>query len=292
MNMQRIDELEGEIRELNIAVLGAEGWAAGYATQPQYFKQLLENETAMDKAFRDYFRRLAVRIGTYIDWARYHRDVVAVNASEVKTIEAYDVNVLFDDQQFSNDQQTEIEQLIKEIYIDGVAIGFAAQRAAVGITTPFAQTVESPIYTAIQEAADEHVKQLAQYLDETTAKNVVSVIQESIAAGESQIDAAKRLAKYIDNPDRAGLIARTESVRAWSIGQNTFALRNGATQKQWEALPGADSGSNQTPCLDNDGAIVDISDSFPSGDDMTPAHPNCRCKVNYIYPDNAVVEDV
>jgi hypothetical protein len=293
MSTQTVDAIEQEIRELNYAILGSEGWAAGYANQPEAFKQLLVVETDMEKLFRDYLRQLSQRINSYVNWSKYHMDVVAVKANETRTLEGADVSTLFDEDGFDEDEQTQLETLISEIYINGVAIGYAAGRAEVtGTFTPINKTVESPITTAIQEAADQHVKELSEFLDSTTAKKVVQSIQESIALGESQQLAMQRLSDFIDDPDRAEMIARTESVRAWSIGQNQFGIRNGATQKSWEALPGADSGSGQTPCLDNDGTTVDILDSFPSGDEMTPAHPNCRCKVNYIYPDGNEIEDV
>lgn len=295
MNTPLINALEAEIRDITIVLSASEGWAPGYADQPEYFKKLLILESGMERIFRDYLRQLSQRINSYIDWTKYHNDIVTVQASDstVASLDAYDIDVLFDGDGFEEDEETELQSLIREIYLDGVALGYAAQMASrTGQDTIITRTVESPVYTALQEAADEHIKQLAQWLDKTTAKKVVRSIQESIALGENQELAMQRLMRVIDDPIRAERIARTETVRAWSIGQNKFALRNGASQKFWQALPGADSGSSLTPCLDNDGVTVDILDAFPSGDEMTPAHQNCRCRVDYIYPDGSVVEDV
>jgi hypothetical protein len=177
-----------------------------------------------------------------------------------------------------------------------VALGYAAELASKSgkAFTPIAKTPESPIYQSIQAAADEHIKQLAEYLDSTTAKKVVQSIQESVALGENQQLAMKRLMDNIGDlsGERALMIAQTESVRAFAIGNNNFAKGNNALSKTWEALPGADADSSTTPCLDNDGTTVDILDSFPSGDEMNPAHPRCRCKVNYNYADGSTAEDV
>ena len=290
-----IDEIESIIRDTSIAITASEGWAKSYLDTPEYFKRLLAIEADMEKLCRDYLRQLSTRIASYVAWSQYHQDIVAVKASDapVDALEAYDVSVLFDGDGFQEDEQTQIEGLIREIYVNGIALGYIAQRAqATGKTTPIVNTPGSPIYEAIQNEADQHVKQLAEWLDATTAKEVVQSIQESIALGENQELAVQRLMRLIDDPIRAERIARTEAVRAYAIGERRFALRNGATSKTWEALPGADNGGGLTPCLDNDGVTVDILDAFPSGDEDRPAHPNCRCKVNYNYPDGQVIDDV
>lgn len=289
-----IEAIEAEIRATTIAILGAEGWAPGYANQPEYFQKLLALEADMERVFRNYLFNLSKRIASYVAWSQYHQDIKTVQASEgLAKLDAYDVDVLFDGDGFTEDEQAQIQSLIREIYVNGVALGFAAELAKrTGTPATVGRVVESPAYQALQAAADKHIAQLSEWLDKTTAKNVVRSIQKSIALGESQELAVDRLMRYIDDPKRADMIARTESVRAYSIGRNEFALRNGATQKYWQALPGADAGSGQTPCLDNDGQTVDILDAFASGDEMTPAHPNCRCRVDYIYPDGSVVMDV
>jgi hypothetical protein len=232
-----------------------------------------------------------------VAWERYHRDINQVQASEsnVDSIEAYDASVLFDGDGFSDDEQTQLKGLIQEVYLNGVALGFAAELNKLrGTTKSVAQVVASPAYDALFEATVQHVEQLARWLDETTAKQVVQSLQESIALGYDQSRAVEKLMDDIGDLTgiRAERIARTEAVRAYSLGRQTFAVRNGATQKTWQALPGADAGGGLTPCLDNDGVTVDILDAFPSSDEMPPAHPNCRCRVDYIYPDGSIVMDV
>lgn len=295
MSTPRADDIEREIRDVTIAITASEGWAKSYLDNPEDFKKLLALEADMEKLFRDYVRGLAKRVSSYVDWSKYHTDLVAVQASErpVKTLEAYDVSVLFDDDGFSDDEQTQIQSLVKDIYVNGISIGYVAQRfTATGNRNPHPPAIQNPIDATIQEAADEHVQQLAQWLDQATAHEVVQSIQESLALGENQELAMQRLMRVIDSPTRARRIAMTEAPRAFAIGESRFAVRNGAISKTWEALPGADANSSLTPCLDNDGTTVDILDSFPSGDDMNPAHPFCRCKVNYNYPDGTTVEDV
>jgi hypothetical protein len=293
MSAHSIEAIEHELRELNIAISASEGWAKSYLAQPAYFKQLLSIEADMERAFNTYLHQLAGRAYSYVDWSKYHVDIVAVHAAEAKSLDAYDVNVLVNGEQLSDNEETQLNSTIREIYINGVALGFAAERARVGTKAlTVTQTVQSPAYTALQESYEQHIQQLSEWLDKTTSGEIVQSIQESIALGENQQLAMKRLQTHLDDlaDARAEKIARTEMVRAYSIGQQSFAMKAGAVTKTWEALPGADEGSSQTPCLDNDGVTVDISDSFPSGDEYPPAHPFCRCDTNNNYP-NGVTDD-
>lgn len=284
MNTQRRDDIEKELRDITIALTASENWSPSWIKKGVYFKKLVMLEAEMERATRDYLRSLSHRIGHYVDWGKYHVDLQTLSGSDVTTLEAYDVSVLFDDTQFANDEQTQIEQFISEIYINGAAIGWLYEQAkkdGMPMTGPV--TVESPLYKTIQESVDPHIQQLAQYLDETTTKEVVRSIQESIALGESHDLAVQRLMSVINSSVRAEMIAQTEMVRAWSIGVNKFGIDNGAKSKTWAALPGADEGSVETPCLDNDGTTVDIDQDFVSGDEYPPAHPRCRCDVSNNY---------
>lgn len=82
----------------------------------------------------------------------------------------------------------------------------------------------------------------------------------------------------LNNPVRAEMIAQTESVNAWSVGQTNYARETGAKKKIWEALAGA---CNQ--CAPLDGVKVDLDDEFPGGVLMPARHPRCRCSVYFEY---------
>ena len=68
------------------------------------------------------------------------------------------------------------------------------------------------------------------------------------------------------------LVARTESARASSQAQKATLESLGLKTWQWQA---SDYACDE--CSENDGEICAIGDSFPSGDDSVPAHPNCLC---------------
>lgn len=91
-----------------------------------------------------------------------------------------------------------------------------------------------------------------------------TVLQESAAFSES----------------RARMVARTESLRAANDGVKSSLKRAQAAgvnlKKTW--LAAADSCDD---CIDNeDDGPIDMDDTFTTGDDSPPAHPNCRCSLS------------
>jgi hypothetical protein len=296
MNTIRINEIEREVRQATIMLTASENWAHSWTNQPEYFKKVLLLEADMEKQLRDYLRNLSHKAVAAIDWSQYHQDVKAIQASDAPDkLDAYDVKVIFNSQDFQDQQNSEgdLGSFIKEIYLNGIALGFAGERSrAFSLDKAVPMTVQSPITDAIQAAYNTHETQLAEWLNKTTANQIVQSIQESIALGESNDLAAHRLRGIIDDPKRAMRIAQTETVRAYSLGENRFAVRNGAATKTWEAFAGADDGSNQKPCVDNDGYEAPANDTFPSSDEFPPAHPLCRCKCTYSYPPGTVPQDM
>jgi hypothetical protein len=307
MNTQRIDAIEQEIEDATVILLASEGWAESWNKSPEQFKQLLRLEAKLERACRDYLRKLSTEITNSIDWQLYNVQKDKIQAAVAK-LQADDEGELaeaaakivaeatlemIDDPQDAQITSVNLEVAIREIYINGVALGYAAEvarlRKAGMLASTISETLESAITERLQAIADDHLGILADYLDETTAANVVDMMQESLALGESDELAAKRLKRYIDDPKRAELVAQTEMPRTYGLGEQAFAKANGASSKTWEALPGADGGGSG-PCTDNDGETVGIDDEFPSGHQHNPAHPRCRCHVYYDYPADHVIQ--
>jgi hypothetical protein len=69
---------------------------------------------------------------------------------------------------------------------------------------------------------------------------------------------------------------RTELANAVSTSELDQYTEQGVAEKQWVT-----AGAN--PCEDcianEDAGIIPIDESFDSGDDTVPAHPNCECYV-------------
>ena len=73
---------------------------------------------------------------------------------------------------------------------------------------------------------------------------------------------------------RAEMIARTETAAACCSSALAVGAANGATGKSWLA-----SGDEcEEICAPNvEAGVIGVDDTFPSGDDAPPSHPNCRC---------------
>lgn len=80
---------------------------------------------------------------------------------------------------------------------------------------------------------------------------------------------------------RANMIARTEIRMARAAGSYDAAVEMGCTHKRWttakddKVSPECTANGKQKP--------IPIDAPFPSGDMHQPAHPHCRCVVNYLF---------
>ena len=118
-------------------------------------------------------------------------------------------------------------------------------------------------------------------VDDTTAQWVADQIKAGRADGLSNADIASNIRDAV--PDtyegRAERIVRTETARMVGSSENMAATNNGASHKYWVTVG---DGAVCQICQDNeDAGTIGLSESFPSGDDQEPAHPNCRCLVEY-----------
>lgn len=81
--------------------------------------------------------------------------------------------------------------------------------------------------------------------------------------------------------ERAALIANTEVRRANSYGalEGYKAVRSTGVDVMKEWLTAADCDDEEV-CLPNaDDGPINLDDTFSSGDDAPPGHPNCRCSL-------------
>lgn len=141
-----------------------------------------------------------------------------------------------------------------------------------------------------QRAADWAKTRAAQLVSIGGDKNIVDstqnmirqIVYDGIMQGKRTSEIAEDIAdieSYPFSDERASLIARTEISSAHSqgalIGYKVARDDGVAVKKEW------DTSGNETvcdECQDNeDAGPIDLDDEFPSGDDATPAHPECAC---------------
>lgn len=106
-------------------------------------------------------------------------------------------------------------------------------------------------------------------ISDTTTDRIGDLIGQGLAVGAPVDSVASLINDYVDNPDRAFVIAQTETSRAMIAGQADEYQAQGFAQFEWLAYDGACD-----ECLEQE-------DSNPHefGDEQPPGHPNCRCSI-------------
>jgi hypothetical protein len=141
----------------------------------------------------------------------------------------------------------------------------------------------SSLSEQIQKSTKDYAAELVTGINETTRDRINNAMTMGIDKGLSVDDMKQYLIdnNIINDSYRAEMIARTESVSAYSRGRDSYAKESGATSHFWETQSGK-------PCSDcqeseNDGEIP-INQAFSSGwDSPDDSHPNCQCIVSYGY---------
>jgi SPP1 gp7 family putative phage head morphogenesis protein len=159
------------------------------------------------------------------------------------------------------------------------AVEYARNRAAelVGMKYVDGELVENPnAVWAITESTRDMLRQAVTSSLETgpSPQALADSIVQSAAFSEA----------------RAEMIARTELAMAHSEGAlEGYKEARGtgiAVYKEWLDSDGCDECSQNA-----DAGVIDLDDTFPSGDDAPPAHPNCRCAIAPVVVSNEDVEE-
>jgi SPP1 gp7 family putative phage head morphogenesis protein len=111
-----------------------------------------------------------------------------------------------------------------------------------------------------------------------TVINLGTALSDSIAAGLDAESAAVMIGKYVASPSRALTIAITEQNRAMSFGSIQRYKEAELSKMEWAVSDPCDI------CAKNDGQVIQIGQSFASGDQQPPAHPHCRCVLLPVIP--------
>ena len=122
-----------------------------------------------------------------------------------------------------------------------------------------------------------------QGTDETTSQWIIDQISNGRQAGMSNADIKSNILDQVpDMTDgRANRIINTETSDMVGTAESDAATNNGATGKVWVT-----TGAPCEICADNESdGEIGIDESFSSGDDTEPAHPNCQCIVEYTFAD-------
>jgi SPP1 gp7 family putative phage head morphogenesis protein len=115
-------------------------------------------------------------------------------------------------------------------------------------------------------------------MSKTSITDIGNSLAEAIDLGLDASSAALLIGRNVASPARALTIAITEQNRVISVATMERYKEAGLEKQEWAVSDPCNI------CAKNDGAIVPIGTSFPSGDTQPPAHPHCRCVLLPVIP--------
>jgi SPP1 gp7 family putative phage head morphogenesis protein len=247
---------------------GGEEFHPDYKKNPEIFRLLLRSDLALEREMKKYFTGLTDRVHDYINLKAYHTD--RLQASVLDWIIA--------------DWQPEkllIKVILTKALAEAIKAGGLFTEEEINIDTGWSGTSNELASKFMQK----YTVKLAGSLTSTTIDRVKESLKTSFGLGEDQNEATARLSKVIDDPRRAATIAHTEAVRAFTGGRLAVAAQVGADRKQWDAT------LNACPiCQPLDGKVVKLDKLFAGDYYAPPAHPNCRCLIKILMPDEGVAK--
>ena len=112
-------------------------------------------------------------------------------------------------------------------------------------------------------------------INDTTQNRIYTAIRDGVANGDANATITTAVNAIVNDPDRADIIATTETNRAYQLAAQDVAAGNGAIGFNWI------TDSDPCPeCIELESANPhDISELVP------PDHPNCLCDAEFIYTD-------
>ncbi len=132
----------------------------------------------------------------------------------------------------------------------------------------------------------QHTADLISGLQQTTRDDIRDLVESAFDGDFDATDLADQIDNLIGDPERADIIARTETMRASNEGQleawdqaTEAGLLTGQEQIEWITTPD----DRLCPiCEPLDGETIPMGGEFDvDGDKISapPAHPRCRCTV-------------
>ena len=284
MNVQAVED---ELEKLGRVILAAEKWHKDYRKDPVSHGKLINAETRLERLLRKYFREFAEqRLPYMINWIAYNTEIQRVQAAD-----DFKIDVLIEDGPFGNEDALLIQTLydpVEAAVALGVASGEKVYSLDVGISRTSA-VVRQTAREIVAELVGKRLNKDGQIIDnpnakfrisDKTRKDIRESLSTSIALGEDQTAATERLTRTVKDPRRAGTIARTEAVNSYQRGLLAMGQESGAVGKQWQSVnPDDICGVNAAQ------GIIKLDERFASGHLSPSAHPNCRCTMRLVYPE-------
>ncbi|WP_020658387.1 phage minor head protein [Amycolatopsis benzoatilytica] len=174
--------------------------------------------------------------------------------------------------------------VLRDVYTDGYLIGDRSAAALLanvepdwGSWTPGDTEAALDLLAgdtslqALLEQADVTITSIAAHRMDALALELARAVEN----GDSADTLAANLARVLDDPRWARMVATTELNRAMSSATLNRYARNGIEAAYWMT---AEDERVCPDCTGNeDAGAIPLSQPFPSGSYQPPAHPDCRC---------------
>ena len=132
-----------------------------------------------------------------------------------------------------------------------------------------------------QEAIDyarQYAYDLIKGINQTTTDSIRNAITDWMKAGAPQADLTKALSGIVQDPNRAALIAQTESTRVYNEGARKRWSAAGIRKVRWQTVQDAHVCPICSGLHNREGALDEGVYSTREGAYLTPpGHPGCRC---------------
>lgn len=124
-----------------------------------------------------------------------------------------------------------------------------------------------------------------------TKARVNLLVARTIENGDSLGTLTKALKEdFAFSPDRAKMVARTETATALGQGGKAAAVQDNRNEKRW--VTQGDELVSLEVCGPNESqGWIKLIDTFGSGHDVIPGHINCRCTIIYRTVEQVTVEE-
>jgi len=122
----------------------------------------------------------------------------------------------------------------------------------------------------------QHALQNATLYTDTTKEEISQILQDGVDNGDSIDTISASLGQYFDDGSqwKAERLARTEVSDAYNQGNLEGFRQTDIPYKSWLT----DGDSPDETCNGNEAdGVIPTDQSFSSGDDAPPGHPNCEC---------------
>jgi HK97 family phage portal protein len=133
----------------------------------------------------------------------------------------------------------------------------------------------------VQEYIAGYVRQLINTIDSTTLALVQDALTTWLEAGMPLAELERLLEPIFNNPERAALIAQTESATAYNQGALTRWREANVAEVRWRTV----RDRHVCPqCAPLHNTTAPITGGFGQGNKMPPLHPGCRCYTVPVLP--------